>query len=62
MVNTNVEETSEKEKYLETDVIVSEPVESELIDPKTINTNDCKTENTTTEISQEIVQVINHTQ
>lgn len=60
MVNANVEETSEKEKSLETDMICSEPVESELIEPKT-NTN-CITENTTTEISQDIVQVINHNQ
>ena len=61
MVNANVEETSEKEKSLETDMICSEPVESKLIEPKT-NTNHSITENTTTEISQDIVQVINHNQ
>ena len=62
MVNANVEETSEKEKSLETDMICSEPVESELIDHKTINTNHCITENATSEIPQEIVEVINHNQ
>ena len=62
MVNSNVEKTSEKEKSLETNMICSEPVESDVVDPKTINTYHCITENTSTEISQEIVQVINHNQ